>query len=216
MAVPHHFSGKGLDAATAGHLARAAQRVHLAAGHSVFAPGQPCDNYLLVIAGSVRVSTMTENGRELVLYRVGPGEACVLTTACLMAGKDYDAFGAAETDVEAYALPRATFETLLDSSAGFRRFVFDEFGGRLTAVIAVVQEVAERHVDRRLARFLLDRASSGEIRMTHQAIAAELGTAREVVSRLLKELSGRGFVEIGRGYVMVVDAGALDRLQSGP
>jgi CRP/FNR family transcriptional regulator, anaerobic regulatory protein len=213
MELPQAFAGKGLDGATAELLARGAQAVHLGAGRQVFAPGQRCESYLLVIAGSVRVSTMTENGREVVLYRVGPGEACVLTTACLLAGKDYEAYGVAETDVEAYALARHAFEQLLDSSPGFRRFVFGEFGGRLTGMIATVQEVAERHVDRRLARFLLDAGKDGTVRMTHQAIAAELGTAREVVSRILKEFSERGFVGIERGRINIADRGSLERLQ---
>lgn len=203
----------GLDHATAASLAGAARIVHLAAGQNVFAPGAPCRNYLVVIAGSVRVSTMTENGREVVLYRVGPGEACVLTTACLMAGRDYDAYGAAETDVEAYALPRDRFEALLDGVQGFRRFVFGQFGERLIGMIATVQEVAERHVDRRLAKFLLTNAPDGGLRMTHQAIAAELGTAREVVTRLLKDFAARGMVELGRGRVAIANRQALDRLR---
>ncbi len=156
---------------------------------------------------------MTENGREVVLYRVGPGEACVLTTACLLAGKDYGAFGSAETDVEAYALPKRAFEELLDSSPGFRRFVFGEFGSRLTDMIAVVQDLAERHVDRRLARFLLDTSIDGAVKMTHQAIASELGTAREVVTRLLREFSNRRLVQLHRGRIVIADGPALSRLQ---
>jgi len=214
MSLPQPLAKAGFDAATTQRLASSAQVLHLAAGQPVFAPGRPCAAYLLVTAGSVRVSTMTENGREVVLYRVGPGEACVLTTACLMAGKDYDAYGATETDVEAYAIPKSSFEELLNASASFRRFVFGEFAARLTEVIAIVQEVAERHVDRRLARFLLDNAKDGAVRMTHQAIAAELGTAREVVSRLLKEFSGKGLVELERGRIALSDRRALDRLQS--
>jgi CRP/FNR family transcriptional regulator len=207
------LTGKGLDRTAAARVALAAQPLHLAAGKPVFSPGRACENYLLVAAGSVRVSTMTENGREVVLYRVGPGEACVLTTACLLAGKDYGAYGSAETDVEAFALPKRAFEELLDTSPGFRRFVFGEFGGRLTDMIAVVQGLAERHVDRRLARFLIDKSIDGAVKMTHQAIASELGTAREVVTRLLREFSDRKLVQLQRGRIVIDDEPALSRLQ---
>ena len=191
------------------------QSVNLKAGQPVFAPGSPCTNYLVVRAGSVRVATMTENGREVVLYRVGPGEACVLTTSCLLEGKDYDAYGFAETDVEAVAIAKPAFDSLLARSAAFRSFVFGQFGERLKELIALVQEVAERQVDRRLARFLAERGAGGPVLMTHQAIAAELGTAREVVSRLLKDFASRGLVTLERGRVEVADAGALAKLQNG-
>jgi CRP/FNR family transcriptional regulator, anaerobic regulatory protein len=194
-------------------LAEGGQLARLKAGQAVFSPGASCRNYLVVRAGSVRVSTMTENGREVVLYRVGPGEACVLTTSCLLAGKDYDAFGVAETDVEALAVPKPVFEELLATSTAFRGFVFGQFGARFREVVAVVQEVAERQVDRRLARFLADRGADGPVLMTHQAIATELGTAREVVSRLLKDFSLRGLVTLERGRIEVTDRQALARLQ---
>jgi CRP/FNR family transcriptional regulator, anaerobic regulatory protein len=196
-----------------GLLAEGSQLVRLKAGQAVFAPGISCRNYLVVRAGSVRVSTMTENGREVVLYRVGPGEACVLTTACLLTARDYDAYGSAETDVEAQAIPKPLFEALLASSTAFRGFVFGQFGERLREVIALVQEVAERQVDRRLARFLIDKGADGPVLMTHQAIAMELGTAREVVSRLLKDFSLQGLVTLERGRIVVADRNALAKLQ---
>jgi CRP/FNR family transcriptional regulator len=192
-----------------------AQPVLLKAGQQVFAPGAPCLNYLVVKAGSVRVSTMTEGGREVVLYRVGPGEACVLTTTCLLNARDYDAYGVAETDVEAVALPKPQFDAMLASSAAFRRFVFAQFGERLKELVVLVQEVADRQVDRRLARFLAERAGEGVVQMTHQALAAELGTAREVVSRLLKDFAARGLVDIERGRIVIRDGMALSRLQGG-
>jgi CRP/FNR family transcriptional regulator len=168
----------------------------------------------MVTAGSVKVSTVTDSGRELLLYRVGPGQTCVLTTAALLAHADYDAEGMAETDTEALAIPRPLFEELLASSPAFRQFVFSSYGERLRDLIGLVQEVSQRHVDRRLARFLAERAQS-PIVMTHQEIAAELGTAREVVSRLLKQFAGEGLVVIERRHVVVADAARLSRLALG-
>lgn len=192
-----------------------AARVHLKAGQQVFVPGAPCANYLMVEAGSVRVSTVTESGRDLLLYRVGPGEACVVTTTCLLNASDYEVFGVAETDVEALVLPKAQFDALLAASTLFRRYVFGQYGERLQGLIALVQEVADRQVDRRLARFLAEQAADGAVHMTHQAIAAELGTAREVVSRLLKDFSAQGLVVIERGKITIRDGAALSHYVAG-
>lgn len=204
----------GLEAEARSLIAAAARRVRIAGGQNAFRPGQPCAAFLVVTAGSVKVSTVTDSGRELLLYRVGPGQTCVLTTAALLAHADYDAEGLAETDTEALAIPRTLFEELLARSPAFRQFVFSSYGERLRDLIGLVQEVSQRHVDRRLARFLAERADS-PIAMTHQEIAAELGTAREVVSRLLKQFAGEGLVTIERRHVAVADAARLARLAQG-
>ncbi len=212
MQSPDHIPG--LEAEARSLVAAAARRVSITGGQSAFRPGQACAAFLVVTAGSVKVSTVTDSGRELLLYRVGPGQTCVLTTAALLAHADYDAEGLAETDTEALAIPRPLFEELLASSPAFRQFVFSSYGERLRDLIGLVQEVSQRHVDRRLARFLAERAES-PIVMTHQEIAAELGTAREVVSRLLKQFAGEGLVVIERRHVVVADGARLARLAQG-
>jgi CRP/FNR family transcriptional regulator, anaerobic regulatory protein len=204
----------GLEAEAQTRIAAAARSVRIPGGQGVFHPGDPCGAFLLVTAGSVKVSTMTDSGRELLLYRVGPGQTCVLTTAALLAHGDYDAEGMTETDTEALAIPRPLFEELLASSPAFRRFVFSSYGERLRDLIGLVQEVSQRHVDRRLARFLAERAAS-PIEMTQQEIAAEIGTAREVVSRLLKQFAGEGLVSIERRHVVVTDAARLRQFSQG-
>jgi len=203
----------GLEPASAARLA-AARVVALKRGQAVFQPGQACAAFLLVTAGSVKVSTVTGSGRELMLYRVGPGETCVLTTACLLAGADYDAEGMTETEVEALAIPKPLFEELMAVSPAFRRFVFSSYGVRLRDLIGLVQEVSQRQVDRRLARFLAERGAA-PITLTHQEIATELGTAREVVSRLLKQFAGEGLVEIERRNIVVAAPERLARLGEG-
>lgn len=202
----------GLDAAAQALVADGARVVHLKTGHKVFSPGQACSAFLLVKAGSVKVSTTTENGRELLLYRVGPEETCVLTTACLLSTADYDAEGIAETETEAVVVPKTLFEQLVAQSAAFRHFVFESYGSRLRDLIALVQEVSQRHVDRRLARFLCERGIAGPIAATHQEIATELGTAREVVSRLLKHFEAEGLVRLERRQIVVANSQALERM----
>ena len=188
------------------------QPLAVKAGGKLFRPGDSCYNFLVVKDGVVKVLVTTESGREIVLYRVRNGETCVLTSACLMSGADYEAEGVAETDVDAVILPKPAFEELLATSQRFRQFVFTSYGSRLHDLVVLVQETALRHVDKRLARLLLTMGANGEISATHQELASELNTAREVVSRLLQDFSERGWVETARGKVAVKDAKALQQL----
>ncbi len=189
-----------------------AQVVSLPAGQTVFEPGSACRNYIVVLDGSVKVRMLAASGREIVLYRVTGGETCVLTTSCLIQGTDYDAEAVTETAVTALLIPRAAFDEMMNVSQAFRHFIFSSFSTRLNELLGLVNEVAFGHIDRRLAAWLLARAQGGHVEVTHQAIAAELGTAREVVSRLLKELERRGLVALNRGEITVTDEGGLRQL----
>ncbi len=187
--------------------------VRLPVGARAFEAGQPCRHYLMLLEGVVRVQQLAECGREIVLYRVGAGETCILTAASLLAQEDYAAEGICETAVMAAALRRSTFEVLLARSAAFRRIVFQAYGERLTRLMSVVEEVAFGRIDVRLAQRLLTRRSAdGVVMATHQDLAAELGSAREVVSRQLKDFERRGWLGLKRGRIGVIDAGALARL----
>lgn len=182
-------------------------------GTVIFGPGKAPEHLLLLLEGVVRVQQTSEGGREIVLYRVAAGESCVLTTACLLAYEDYQAEGVAETDVEAVAVPRRLFDQLVAESEAFRRFVFSAYSRRITDLFAIIEEVAFQRMDIRLAQKLLAIAPEGDaIRTTHQKLAAELGSAREVVSRLLQEFQRRGAVEVGRGEIRIRDRDALVRL----
>ena len=189
-----------------------AQVVSLPAGQTVFEPGSACRNYIVVLDGSVKVRMLAASGREIVLYRVTGGETCVLTTSCLIQGTDYDAEAVTETAVTALLIPRAAFDEMMNVSQAFRHFIFSSFSTRLNELLGLVNEVAFGHIDRRLAAWLLARAQGGHVEVTHQAIAAELGTAREVVSRCLKELERRGLVALNRGEITVTDEGGLRQL----
>lgn len=183
----------------------------------VFGPGKAPENLLLMLEGTVRVQQLAENGREIVLYRAHAGESCVLTTACLLAYEDYSAEGIAETDIRAVAIPRAVFDDLVANSPVFRNFVFAAYSRRITDLFLVIEEIAFRRMDIRLAKKLLDLGgNSGLVRATHQQMAAELGTAREVVSRQLSEFQRREWVAQSRGEIRIVDQDALrDLAQKG-
>ena len=184
--------------------------VTLKKGARVFGPGARRDTLLLLLEGTVRVQQQSQGGREIVLYRVQAGESCVLTTATLLAYDDHAAEGIAETDLRAAAIPRMVFDDLIATSPEFRAFVFRSYSRRITDLFYVIDELAFRRVDIRLAQKLLDlKDGQGCLKATHQQLAAELGTAREVVSRQLQEFQRRGWVKLSRGAVKILDEEAL-------
>lgn len=194
-------------------LENSTQQMTVPAGTVLFSTGMGAENYVLVLEGKVKVQMTSESGREIVLYRVAAGETCVLTTACLLAHHDYAAEGVTESVVRAVVLPSSAFRELLGVSEIFRDFVFSAYGTRIADLMLLVEEVAFQRIDLRLAKFLLEEKDErNEIRATHQEIAVELGTAREVVSRQLKEFERKGRVETGRGFVHLTDVKAIEMM----
>lgn len=183
------------------------------AGTSLFSPGDPCTGLPLVIDGIVRVGKTTPNGREILLYRVETGESCILSSGCLLGHNQYSANGVAETKVTLFHIPALLFQELLLAVPPFREFVFGMLGARLAEVMELVEEVAFHRVDERLARLLVHRGPV--LNASHQAIADELGSAREVVSRLLGSFEHRGWVQLGRERVTVTDPKGLATLAAG-
>ncbi len=182
-------------------------------GSVIFGPGKSPENLLLLLEGRVRVQQVSEAGREIVLYRVEAGQSCVLTTACLLAHEGYSAEGIAETDVRAVAIPRTVFDDLIAQSVAFRTFIFTAYSKRITDLFQIIEDIAFQRVDIRLAQKLLDlERGTGQIKATHQQLAAELGTAREVISRQLGEFQRRGWIRQSRGSVELVDTVGLERL----
>jgi CRP/FNR family transcriptional regulator len=188
------------------------QIVTLDQGRFVFHAGDLCPAFLLVLEGDVRVQLTSASGREVTLYRISPGGSCILTTACLLSQEDYPAEAIAESHLVAAAIPSALFQDALNGSQQFRTFVFDGFSTRLKNVIARIEELAFTSIDSRLGRALLELHIKQVERVTHQDLAVELGTAREVVSRHLKRFAAERWVELGRGRVTVVDPVGLQRL----
>ena len=187
--------------------------VELTEGSRIFGPGQAPDSFLLLLDGTIRVQQTSESGREIVLYRVQAGESCALTTACLLGYEDYQAEGIAETRIRAVAMPRALFDRLIASSREFRQFVFTAFSRRVTNLFRLIEEVAFQRIDVRLAQKLLELAVSRQhIAATHQDLANELGSAREVISRQLSEFARRGWLRVARGTVEIIDGSALTQL----
>lgn len=213
-----NFPGlKALDASIAKPLIETSKIVRLPANTRIFGPGQAPEAYLLLLDGTVRVQQVSNAGREIVLYRVSAGESCALTTACLMGYEEYQAEGIAETDVKAVAVPRTTFDDLIARSADFRRFVFTAFSVRVTNLFRIIDEVAFARIDVRLAQRLLKLADSkSHVELTHQQLAAELGSAREVIGRQLAEFQRRGWISTSRGAIDILLPDALKQLSNAP
>lgn len=197
-------------------LARIVERgIHrkVPAGTTLFDAHTPCGGFPLVLSGTVKVLQRYPNGRELPLYRVRPGESCLLSGSCLLGHTQYAASAIAETDVELLILPPVDFHALMASDEAFRRHVFSTFGERLAAVLSMVEAIAYQKLDQRLAGLLL--AKGDPVLATHQALADELGSVREIVSRLLRGFEDRGWVDLARERVHIVDRGALAALAAG-
>lgn len=215
MAETLHDAFPQLDRETCARVERAGQFVELASGSEIFNIGDGCENFILALSGTVRVQLVSDTGRRIILYRVAGGDSCILTTACLFAGARYTAEALAETDVNAVLISRDTFSELLESSPDFRKFVFALFAERLSNVIGVLEGVAFRGVDARLANFLLQRGATQPIDATHADIAADIGTAREVVSRHLKQFAERGLVLAEAAGIVVKDPHTLRIISNG-
>ncbi len=188
--------------------------LHIPAGTQIFAEHQPCRGFPLLLSGSIRVVKTAPSGREMLLYRVEPGGSCIITSSCLLGHADYSARGEAETDLVMAMLPAPLFATMVAEQAGFRDFVFHLFAERIAELMQLVEEVAFHRLDQRLAKLLLARGD--EIQTTHQALADELGSVREIVSRLLKGFAADGLVSLGREHISLRDRDGLRRLAGNP
>lgn len=188
------------------------QSVHLErvpTGTLLFDEGAPCQGFPLVLDGEVRVARGHAGGRQLELYRVTAGELCVVSTSCLFGHAPLTAQGQVSATAELAVLTPAGFDRWCEHP-GFRRFVFGVFADRLADLMALTEAVAFQRLDQRLAGLLL--GHGGTVHRTHQQLADELGTVREIVSRLLARFERSGWVGLGRERVDVLDAAALRAL----
>ncbi len=193
-------------------ILKQAREVLMPADTIIFKQGDSCQNYFLVLEGSVKVLARAENGREIVLYRVQRGQSCTLTVACLFANNKYPAEGISETEVKALLIPLAAFNQGLQYSADFRKQVFDSHSQRLSEIISLVEEISFGRIDARLAKALLHYIDDNlTIHITHHDLATELGSAREVISRQLKEFERQGWLKLLRGNIQVLNVSALKR-----
>jgi CRP/FNR family transcriptional regulator, anaerobic regulatory protein len=193
-------------------LASEARFASVPAGALLFEEGAPCQGFPMVLSGTVRVARGSPGGRTLELYRVTPGELCVVSTSCLFGQHALTAHGQTTEATELVLLSPAGFARWA-AFEPFRSFVFGIFADRLADLMALAEAVAFQRLDQRLAATLLGHGAT--VRATHQALADELGTVREIVTRLLKRFEVAGWVALGRERIDVIDSVALRALAAG-
>lgn len=196
-------------------LAGGAQPVAIPEGEVLFSDGDPGRGLWLVTEGTIRVTRASADGRELQLYRVRRGETCLLSLSALLSDGVYAGTGVAETDVRGFWIPRELARRLVEDLPEFRAQILAGYARQVTGLLDLIVAVAFDRLDRRLAALLLRRIEeSGDtsVEATHQRLADELGSVREIVSRILEEFAGRGVVRLGRKRIRVVDRARLARL----
>ncbi len=191
-------------------LWQAGQRCQMAAGQLFFDIDAPCRTFALSLSGSIRVVRPVKSGREILLYRIQPGESCILTVSCLLGGETYQAKGVVESAVTAVTIPQSLFIHLIEQAPAFRAFIFQSFGQRLARLMALIEEVAFQRLDQRLAALLLARGPV--IAATHQQLADELGSVREVIGRLLRNFQRQEAVVLERGHVRILNRTILRKI----
>ena len=189
-----------------------ATRVDIPAHQFICLEGSQCSGIPLVLEGRARVYKLSESGREITLYHVEPGDSCILTASCIMSGVEFPAFVATETNVEAIVIPPAILRRWVDQHHVWNQFLWSMLATRFAEVLSLVEEIAFQRVDKRTAEYLLQMAGGdGKVKKTHQDISADIGTSREVISRILKDFEHKGFITLARGEIHTENVDGLRR-----
>ena len=190
--------------------------LNVEAGNVLFRQGDSCAGFVQVHSGAVRVVMQASNGREMVLYYVRPGEICMQTFACLTQNKEYAAEGVADTDCQITIIPKDRFHSLMRDDAEFRDAVYASIAERFSDFEHAVQSLAFSPLNARLAEALLRLSETSDtIQATHERLASEIGSSREVVSRQLSAFAQQGVISLSRGQVHILDRDALSQILNG-
>jgi CRP/FNR family transcriptional regulator len=199
------------DTAVRDGFLQTASLAHLETGQNICNQGDECAHLALVTSGTARIYKLGENGREITLYRIGRGESCILTASCILSQLPFPAFAVCEEPVQAAVIPASQIRQWLAESALWRDYVFGLVAHRMADIISLVEEVVFHRMDQRIADYLVQNCpqDSQRIEITHQLMASDLGTSREVVSRILKEFESQGLIRGARGSVEILNPGQL-------
>ena len=176
---------------------------------------QDCKGIMLVLAGQLRAYILSEEGREITLYRLGPQEVCILSASCILQNITFDVCVEAESDTEALLIPSAQYQKLIKQNIYAENFTYSLVVDRFSNVMWAMEQLLFMRFDKRLAIFLLDELSktgNPRINLTHEQIAKYMGSAREVVSRMLKYFAKEGMIEMSRGGIRILDKEKLREL----
>jgi len=204
-----------LTAAQQQEVRRQARALHWPAGRILLEEGVICQHISWIVTGRIRVYKLSPDGREVTLYRIHGGDTCLISASCIMNSRGFPAVAETETDTHVLSIPAALFRSLLQTSSTLQEYVLSRSLERLTSVVGVIDSMLFTRRSTAVAAFLLQRITETghpDVTITHQGLAVELGTAREVVSRTLRDLQNDGIVRLSRGRIHVVDQSALAAL----
>lgn len=187
-------------------------RKRIPKGTLIFDEGDECSGVAFILNVSIRVTKVGKNGREIMLYQIKRGDSCILTISSILSSISFPATAIVEEDAEVIFLTSQQFKAMMSTNIGLQEYVFKLLSNRLLDIMMLVDEIIFHKVDERVIEYLLKNTqdSSETIKVTHEALAAQLGTAREVISRNLKGLEKEGSIKLLRGRIKVLDRMKLE------
>lgn len=192
-------------------LQQAAFYARVPAGHDIFVEGSPIESIAILLSGVVRVYKIGENGREITLYRVNNGESCVLTANAILNRSFFPAIATVEQEAEAIMIPTAAFLDWMHRYEAWQRFIFGLMAQRMMRLMTLVDEIVFSRMDSRVATYLLNLGHQhNPAHITHHTIAVELGSSREVISRILEDFANRKLIRMTRGLCEIIDFKGLE------
>ena len=174
-----------------------------------------CAGLVLIKSGQLRAYILSEDGREITLYRLLDQDICLFSASCVMRSVQFEIMISAEKESEVFILPPYIFKKILDESAPLANYVHELMAARFSEVMWLIEQIMWKSIDKRLANFLLEESileGSEVLKLTHEAIANHLGTAREVITRMLRYFQNEGFVKLTRGTVELTGRENLEKL----
>lgn len=186
---------------------------HAPAGQILFRAGDECSGFVNVLSGTIRVTLNTPSGKEIVLYRVEPGQICLQTFACITQGRTYAAEGIAETDVTFELIPPSKFDSFMQYKSDFRAQIYSAIADRFSDFEHIVQGLAFSGLDIRVADVILRLADNADnLAITHEKLAHEIGSAREAITRQLSQFAKNGLISLSRGHIHILDRSKLKNI----
>ncbi len=182
-----------------------AQSLSCAENSNLYFSGDTCSQIAFIVSGEIRVFRRSETGREITLYEIGPGDTCILNASCILSGHKYPADAITTCACELLMLPASFFRQLVDEKEVMRTYVFSLLSERMADVMTLLDEVVFSRMDERVIDYLIEKSDEGQLSTTHQVIASDLGTSREVVSRLLKGFEKKGKVALARNHIRIIN-----------
>lgn len=196
-------------------LQQAILRKSFAAGEAMHSNSDNCSGLFLIRSGQVRAYIISESGKEITLYRLFDRDVCIFSASCIMKNIAFDVYVEVEKPTEAYLIPTPVYNRLLEEALPVQVFTNNLMASRFSEVMWIMEQALFTSFDKRLANFLLEQSQIEEsyaLEITHEKIANHLGTAREVVTRMLKYFQNEGIVALSRGTIDILDKGKLERL----